>query len=226
MILVIHLPCLFVVTGKHHLGATTHTKGGTVGVQGLCGKTLTLGQDITVQIGQYRRIETDIILHQEDDLHTRLMDIVLQIHLILNQLDDREDEVRITQPTEDIVEDAHILVLHPSGDTVREGREHHDGYLGEVGLDIPGHVKGIIIRVAGHTHHQIDAFLAEHLGSLLGGGYLRERRRIAQSEFGIFIEDLLIHTSVVLQHKGIVGVGHDKHLEDTVRHQIDERHIF
>ena len=42
--------------------------------------------------------------------HTRLLDVVLNVHLILDELDDREDKVGIAQPAEYVVKDGQILV--------------------------------------------------------------------------------------------------------------------
>ena len=89
-------------------------------VQGFLGKVLALLQDIIIEVGQDGTIETNGVFYQEYHLHTRLPDIMLQIHLILNQLDDGKNQVGISQPAENIIEDAQILVLHSFGDTMGE----------------------------------------------------------------------------------------------------------
>ena len=89
-----------------------------------------------------------------------------------------------------------------------------------------GHRKGIIVGIAGHTHHQVYTGGGQHLSGFFGGAYLCESRRIAQTQVGIFVENLFVNSSVVFQHEGIVGVGHYQDIENTVGHQIDERHVF
>ena len=89
-----------------------------MGIQCLRSKTLALSQNITVQIRQHRRIESDRVFHEQNHLHARLLNIVLQIHAVFYQLDDREYQVGIAKPAEHVVEDTHILVLHTAGNTV------------------------------------------------------------------------------------------------------------
>ena len=93
-------------------------------------------------------------------------------------------------------------------------------------LHLTGDGERIVVGITRHTDHQVDVGSLQHGIGLLRGRYLRERWRIAHTEFHILIEDLLIDTSVVLQHEGVVGISHDEDIEDTPRHQIDERHIL
>ena len=53
-------------------------------------------------------------------------------------------------------------------------------------------------------------------------GGTEETGRVAQSEFGVFVEYLLIDASVVFKHEGIVGVGYDEDVEDATLHEVDE----
>ena len=151
---------------------------------------------------------------------------MFDIHLILNQFDDGEDEVGIAQPAEHIVEDGHILVLHALGDTMTERRQYHAGHRRLDGFHLACHGKGIVIGSTRHTDDQVDAGLVEHMACLLYGTHLCEDRRETHAQFGILIKDLLVYASVVLQHKGIIGVGHDEHVEDAAGHQVHKRDIF
>ena len=202
-------PCLLIVSGQHHLGSSAHTERGRMGIQGFGGKPLALGQDIAVEIGQHRRIETDAVFHQQNHLHTGLLDVVLQVHLVLDELDDGENQVGVAQPAEYIVEYRHVFVLHSPRDTMREGGEHHAGHLGEVLLHVARHVEGIVVGITGHTDHKVELCAPEGRCGFVDSRHLGERGRIAQSQFGVFIENLLVHAPVVFQHKGIVGVGDD-----------------
>ena len=105
VVLVIYLHGLLIVGGEHHLGTPTLTLGSGMGIEGLGGETLRLGEDIVVEIWQYGGIETDIVFYEQDHLYASLFDIVVDIHLILKQLDDRHNEVGIAQPAEHVVED-------------------------------------------------------------------------------------------------------------------------
>ena len=93
-------------------------------------------------------------------------------------------------------------------------------------LDVAGHAEGIIVGIARHADDQIDGRGGEYTARLLGGTDLGERWRVAHTELHILIEDFLIDTPVVLEHESIVGIGDNKDIEDTVGHQIDERHVL
>ena len=127
-----------------------------MGVQRLGREVLRLCQNIVIEVREHGRIETDIILYEEDHLHTCLTDIVLNIHLVLNQFDDGEDQVRIAQPTEHVIEDSHILVLDTFGDTMRERSEHHTRNLWSHLLHLTSYLKGVVVSITWHTDHQVD----------------------------------------------------------------------
>ena len=118
MIALIPLHRLGIVRGQHHLRTSTLALSGSMGVQCLRREVLRLCQDIVVEVRQHARIEADIVLHQQNHLHASFRHVVLDIHLVLNQFDNRQDEVRIAQPAEHIVESRHVLVLNALGDTV------------------------------------------------------------------------------------------------------------
>ena len=121
---------LLVGGGQHHLRTSALALGGSMWIQGLSRKVLRLRQDIVVKVWQHRRIEADVVLHQQYHLHARLLDIMFYVHLVLYQLDDGENQVGIAQPAEHIVEDGHVLILNTLGDAVRERRQHHAGNVG------------------------------------------------------------------------------------------------
>ena len=82
-------------------------------VQCLLGEHLALLEHELIKMRQGGRIETHRILDQHDDLHTDTLRIVWRVHLILNQLNDGEQQLRVTQPAEHIVNSAQVLIGHP-----------------------------------------------------------------------------------------------------------------
>ena len=151
---------------------------------------------------------------------------MVDIHLVFNQFDDRQDEVGIAQPAEHIVEDGKVFVLHSLGDAMRERCEHHARNVGCLSLNSPRHTEGIIIGCTRHTDNQVESHVFHcHIG-LLNGTHLSKRRRVAHTQFGVFLEYLLVNTPIVLKHEGIVRIGDNQHIEDAACHQVDERDIF
>ncbi len=225
-ILVVKLQSLLVGASEHHLRTSTHSHRSGMAVQGFLGEILALLQDIIIKVRQDGTVEADGILHQENHLHARLLDVMLQVHLVLYQLDDGKNQVGITQPTEHVVEDTQVFVLHTLSNAMRERSQHHAVDVRELALDVACHVESIIVGIARHTNHKVDDGGAQDFGSLLSGRYLGEGWRVSKSQFHILIIYLLLDTSIVFQHKRIVWVCHNQHIIDTTHHQIDKRHIF
>ena len=151
---------------------------------------------------------------------------MVEVHLIFDELDDRHDEVGVAQPAKHIVEAAHVLILHSPGDAVGERRQHHAGNLGEAQLDGARHGEGIVVGIAGHTDHQVDVGRLQHVLGLLNGRHLGEGGGIAQPELYVFVIDFFLNAAIVLEHKGVVGIGNDENIVDAAPHQIDKRHIL
>ena len=217
---------LVIASCQHHLRSSPLALCGGMGIERLLRKILALLQDIIIQVGQNRRIIPDSVLHQQNHLHSRLLDVVVEVHLVLNQFDYREDEVGVSKPAEDIVKHREVLVLHASRYTMRERRQHHARNVGRVLLHLSRHVEGIVVGITRHTYHEVDGSIAQHLVGLLRRTHLSERGRVSQSQVHILVKYLLVHTSVVLQHEGVVWICHYQHVEDASCHDIHKRHIL
>ena len=217
---------LLVVARQHNLRPTAHAQGALVAVEGFGGKILALLEYKFVEFRQHRGVEADAVLHEENHLHTAFLDVVIEVHFVLNEFDNREEEVGVAQPAEDVFEDAQVLVLHTRGDAVTEGREHHEGDGGVALFDGAGDVEGFAVVRARHDDDEVERCALQFAPRFFGRGGQHEARRIAQRECGIFVEEFLVNAPIVLQHEGIVGVGQDEDVEHAARHQIDERSVF
>ena len=226
LVFLIELNSLVIGTGQQHLWTAAHAQRGGMAVEGLGGEVLTLLQDIVVEVGQDAGIEADGVLDKENHLHAGRLDVVVDVHLVLNELDDGEDEVGVAEPAKDIVEDAQVLVLHALADAVGERSEHHAVDVGELLLDASRHGESVVVGISGHADDEVDLRRAENLLRLLDGRHLGERGWIAQSKLRILVIDLFLHAPVVLKHEGIVGIGHDEHIIDMAHHQVDKRHVL
>ena len=187
---------------------------------------MALQEDIAIEVGQNGAVEAYAVLDKQNHLHAVFMDVVLDVHLVLDELYYGKDEVGVAEPAEHIVEDAQVLVLHAARDAVREGREDHTVDVGKRVFDVASHGEGIVVGVAGHADHEVYVHGAQHAACLLGGAHLCERGRIAQAKLHILVIDLLLHAPVVFKHESIVGVGHDKDVIDSSHHKVDKRHIL
>ena len=151
---------------------------------------------------------------------------MVEVHLVLHELDDGEQQLGVAQPAEDVLEEAEVLPLHVAGDAVREGGEHHQRRVGELFLDAPPDVERVGIVGTGHADYQLEAHLLQHLRGLLLRTHLCEAWRVAQAQAGVLLEEFLVDAAVVLEHEGIVGVGYQEHVEHATRHQVYKRGVL
>ncbi len=219
---VVERPCLLVVAREHYLGTSTHAQSLERGVECLGGKLQALLQHEAVQVGQDAAIEAYVVLDQEYHLHARAAYVMLQVHAVLHELDDAQEQFGVSQPAEHVLKGREILVLHPAGDSVAEGCEHHDGHTGIVVLDGARDVEDTVVLGGGHADDQVY-LLGGHVG--LGGmlaRHLYEAGREAEPQPGILGEYLLVHAPVVLEDEGIIGVGYDEDVADALEHQVNK----
>ena len=222
----VYLPCFVVGACQDDFRTAALAQRGIVSGEGFRGEVPALREDIAVQVRQDGGIEADGVLYKQNHLYAHLADVMVDVHLVLHQLDDGQDEVGIAQPAENVVEDAQVLMLDALRDAVGERCQHHAVDAGELRFHGSRHVEGVIVGIARHADDQVDVYRAEYFGSLFGCRDLREGRRIAQPQFHVLVVDFLFHTSVVLEHEGIVRVGYNQDVVDTAHHQIDKTDIF
>ena len=222
----VYLPCFVVGAGEDDLRTAALAQRGIVSGEGFRGEVPALREDVAVQVRQDGGIEADGVLHEQDHLHAHLADVMVDVHLVLHQLDDGQDEVGIAQPAENIVEDAQVFVLDALRDAVGERSQHHAVDAGELRFHGSRHVEGVVVGIARHADDEIYLHCGQHALGFVGCGHLRERRRIAKAELHVLVVDLLFHAPIVLEHEGIVGVGDNQDVVDAAHHQIDETDVL
>ena len=197
-----------------------------MGVERLGTEILALLLEELVEVGQDGGVEADAIRYQQDELYAHRVDVVLQVHLILNQLDDGDQQVVIAQPAEDLLEGGEVFVGDALRDAVAEGSEDDHRDVGIVGLDVARHVEALVVARTRHADNQVEAHGLQLGVRLVAGSSLGEAWRVAQRERSVFIKNLLVDTSVILQHKGIVRIGYEQDIKDTPRHQVGKLRIL
>ena len=200
---------LLVRSGQHHLGATAHTHGLEVVVEGFLRELLALLEHKTIEVGQSRGVEADAVLNEENYLHSDRSTVLRRVPFVLNQLDDSHQQLGIAQPGEHVVYARQVLALHAAANFAGEGRQDYNGNRGMEVLDIAGGGKDIGARHIGHDDDELEIATGQlHEGFFLGG-HAGEPRRISQAERCIFIEDEFVNAAIVFKHEGIVFGGNE-----------------
>ncbi len=181
-ILVEDTDSLLVGTRQLDLGTPAHTQRTLMVVQCLFRKHLALLQHELIQMRQSRRIETDGIFHQQDNLHTDTGRIIRRIHLVLDQLDDGKQQLRISQPAKHIVDRTQIFIGNPLGHLFREGGKDYDRYIGIMNLDFRRRRKNIAVIHIRHADDQFEITVFQLGKCLLLCRHLCETRRVTKAE--------------------------------------------
>jgi len=160
LVTVVKLHGLLVVGGEQDLGACAFAQDLLLFVEGVLQEFGVLQQDQFVEFGQVGRVEADRVLDQQNGLHAALDDILLGVHLVLDQLDDRHDQVGVAVPAEDVVESRTVLLLDAAVDVFREGGEQRHGNLRMALLDDLGEREDVQFPHVVHRQDEVERIVA------------------------------------------------------------------
>ncbi len=208
-----------IVAGEHDFGAPSHAEHLFVFVEGFGGEFARLFEDEFVDDGEHRGVESDGVFDEEDHLDPDAVDVVVGVHLVLEELDDGQEEVDVAQPGEDVVYPGEVFVGEPAGYFLGEGGQDDDGHPGVEVADAAGACEGLADVVAGHHDDEVEALDGEDVegfGGVEGAGDARGRGEV---ERGVFEVELFFDAAVLLHHEGVVGRGDEKHVEYPFLHQ-------
>ena len=152
----IGLQCLLVTGCKKHLGSGTLTADLLLLVVGILQELAILHKDNLVKLRQIGRVETNRVLHQQDSLHATFQDVALGIELILHQLDDRDQQVSITVPAEDIVDGVTLLLVNLTIDLLRERCKQHHRQVRVQLFHLTGEVEYVGLAHVVHRKHKVE----------------------------------------------------------------------
>ena len=116
-----------VVVGRHKdLRTSTLSQYLLLLVERISYRDTILLQHQFIYSGQIGRIVANRVLDKQNSLNTHIEDIVLGIHTILQQLDNRNNQVGRVIPAEDVVDARGITLLNLAINLLREvGQKHH-----------------------------------------------------------------------------------------------------
>ena len=210
---------LIVGLGQKDFGPSPHAKHLLVLIECFGHKIARLLHHNLVKFGQVGGSIADGVLHQDDALYPDFLNVVGGIHPIFDQLNDRQQEVGVPQPAEDIVDGREVLVLQSDAYLPVEVGEDHNGNLIVLFPDALGQGEGIILSQVQHFYHQIDvAILHDSEGLGRCGGFYKNGG-IAKIQRHILVEDLLVDAPILLQHEEVIVGRDDEHSTDALLHQ-------
>ena len=157
-------------------------------VQGVLDGLLVLLQHHAVQSGQVGGIIPDGVLHQQDSLHTPSEHVVFGIYPVLQELDDRDDQVRGIVPAEDIVNAGTPEGLDLAIDFPGERREEYDGHVRVVPFRFFGKIENADLPDVIHGDHKVEALSPLEEVERFGSGlHPSDLRRVAEAQLRILL---------------------------------------
>ena len=178
-------------------------------------------QDQLVERRQIGRIVTDRILDQQNRLHPHPENIVIGIHPILDQFDDRQNQIGISMPTKNVINGGTVLLFNATVYIFRIVDQQHIGQIGMQGFELFRKMEHIQITDIEHADHQIEIVaLLQHLHRLGRTAHARKRRGITQIQLHVFPVDLHLQTSVLFKCIGIVATTNQQNTSNATAHQV------
>ena len=168
-------------------------------------ESLRLVQNLRVNDGEKGGVVPDIVLDENYGLDAYHARIVVDIHLVLEVLDDADDEAEIPLPDEDAAEDRRVVVSDqifqfPIIIGEQDDRDIETGFSRHLGKLQSRHVFDVE-----RCDHQIKPVLfLRQRDRFLTAGDPGELRRVAEVETLILVSDELVETTVLFEEIEII----------------------
>ena len=220
LVAVVELGGLLVARGQQDFRPRAFAQHLLLLVEGILQELGVLEQDQLVEFGQVGRVEADRVLDEQDCLHTPLEDVLRGVHVVLDELDDGDDEVRVAVPAEDVVEPRAVLLLDAAVDVLREGGQQRHGNLRMALLDQPGEGEDVGFADVVHRQDEVERIVLGEQRQRFGRrAHARERRRVGHVQVEVLLVDLRFDVSVLLEDVAVVAATDEQNLVDPVLHE-------
>ena len=180
---------------------------------------MALFQYDAVEVGERGGIEADRVFDEQYDLHPHGRGVIGGIQLIFDELDDGDKQLGVAEPGEYVVDAGKIFVGHALADFFGEGRQNDNRNIRIAELDFLGCCEDVAFVHVGHDNNQLKVSVGQFLERFFLCRDLCEPGRVSEAERCIFIKNLLVYSSVVLQHEGIIFAGNQQNIVDSFVHQ-------
>ena len=176
------LPALFERFGQQNLGTALHSAQPLARIGPIRHQRLGLLHHLAIEHRQVGRVEPDRVLHQEDDPHAGCTGVPVHVPPVFDVLDDGEKDSDIAAPREDLVNMPGVVLFFHAvrlGGIVGQEHERQPG----VGLfHLPSEADRVHLTQARARDDEIERAQVDRLSRRIGGGDLRDVRRVAQVE--------------------------------------------
>ena len=211
---------LGIVRGQQDFGPRALAQHLLLLVERLFEKLLALLEHEFVDRGQIGRVVFDRVLDQQDRLHAGAQNVAVGVHAVFDQLDDRQDQVGVAVPVENVVDAGGVLPLEPPVQVARAVEQQHDGDVGPQLLDLFRRVEHVQLADVEHADHQIEVgIVPQHFERFDRRADPPERGRVAQVQLDILAVDLHVDAAVFLERISVVAAADEQYAPDASLHQ-------
>ncbi|EKD36649.1 MAG: hypothetical protein ACD_75C01425G0003 [uncultured bacterium] len=158
------------------------------------------------------------ILDIDDNPDHGSLGVRIDVVVILDIFDDRQQQVGLAAPDENLVDAITVDFFRKSRPHIMGDQDHR-----QIRLDLfncRAESEGIHTAQIGHGDHHIELFPAEDLQGLAGGRCPGDFRRLAQVQAVVFVDQPGGEAAVFLHDEGIVPAGNQKNILHLEGHKI------
>ena len=212
---------LFPRRAEEDLGPRAHAQDLLREVQALGNDALRVVQQLGIHHGQERRVVTDVVLDQDDDLHPERTGVVKSVAPVFHGLDDAHQHPRVALPEKDALDGRGVLARLEVGELAGVPGEQDHRHVEPLGPDLLGERRRVHVGEVGGGDDQIDGgALASDTQRLFTGGDAGEPGSVVQVEVAKLPDHALGQRPRLLEDEGVVGGGNQEDVHDAVTHQV------
>ena len=222
LVVLVVIPGFFVRAAQEDFGAGAHPQQLVRHVHPLGEQALVMLEHLGIDGRQVGGIEIDVVFHQDDRLHPDQAGIFFEVHLVFDELDNRDQDAEIPLPDEDSFENSAIGGIQFTEFTLVE-RQQHDRHPQLRFARPPHQFGGPHIGQVERGDYQVERLAAgQRFKSFLAARNPRDTRRVAEVEVDILRDDLFVKVAVFFEDKRIVEAGNHQDFPHPETHQVLE----
>ncbi len=211
---------LFVGLGDEDLGPGPQAQQAVHAVEPLLHDAAGLLDDLAVEHRQQARAVAHRVLDQDDHPHARDLGVVVGVPAVFDDLDDRQEQLRVALPDVQPVGGQRPAALAQAGQLEHVGGQHHQRQLGPAVLDRAGKGDDVHVRQAEHADDQVERLAFDGFEGLAGVADAGDAGLMAQTQVDVLAEDQLGQQAVLFEDERVVRAADQQDAVHPPGHQL------
>src|ERR1035438_1538806 len=182
-----------------------------------------LADDLGVNDGQEQRVVTNVIFHHQHHGYAHGFGVVLDVALVLDVLDDRDQDAGVTLPQKYPLDAGLRIARNEVLNLAIIVGQSDDRNVEIGGLDFARQLRGIHVPDLQVGHDQVEARLGARQFQRFGpAGDMRDAGDLMNVQLQRLAHQQFVQASVLAQNEGVVQAGNQQNVVHAERHQVLE----